>query len=105
MRSGTAFQFHSCRRTLRLLHSSLTASPPVVNLEGAKADYTAVIEMEGALADQRAKALYNRGVATRAAGDLEGAKADWRAVIEMEDAPDEVKRLAEDAIRRMEQDG
>jgi len=36
---------------------------------------------------------------------MEGALADWTAVTQMADAPDGIKRLAGDVIRKMGQDG
>ena len=50
--------------------------------------------MEDAPADQRAKALNNRGVSKGQAGDSEGAIADFNAVIEMEDAPADQRAYA-----------
>jgi tetratricopeptide (TPR) repeat protein len=60
-------------------------------LEQAIADYTAVIEMPDAPAEQKAQALFNRGVAYGLQGDREREIADYTAVIEMPDVPDELK--------------
>jgi len=54
---------------------------------GEVGDYTAVVGMPDAPADQKAQALVNRGVVKGRAGDTAGEIADYTAVVEMPDAP------------------
>ena len=63
-------------------------------MERALADYTAVIDMADAPAEQKAMALVNRGVTHGQRGDIERALADYTAVIDMADAPAEQKAMA-----------
>ena len=58
------------------------------------ADYSAVIEMPDAPAEQKAQALVNRGVTYGKRGDTEKEIADYSAVIQMADAPVEQKANA-----------
>ena len=51
------------------------------------AAYTAVIELPGAPADQRAMAYFYRGITRAQQGDTAGALADYTAVIDLPDAP------------------
>jgi hypothetical protein len=57
--------------------------------DGEMSDYTAVIVLPDAPADQVARALYNRGVSRGQAGDTDGEMFDYTTVIELPDAPDE----------------
>ena len=57
--------------------------------QGAIADYTAVIELEGAPKEPVAEALLGRGVAKGQLDDVQGAIADYTTVIELEGAPKE----------------
>lgn len=70
------------------------------DLEGAKADYTGVIDMTDASPELRAPALNNRALIRVKTGDTDGALADYTAVIEMPDAPRDQK--AEARYRRGE---
>jgi tetratricopeptide (TPR) repeat protein len=63
-------------------------------MERELADYTAVIEMADAPAEERAKALVCRGVTFGQRGDVERELADYTAIIEMADAPAEQKATA-----------
>jgi tetratricopeptide (TPR) repeat protein len=58
------------------------------------ADYTAVVAMPDAPADQRARALVYRGVTHEQQGRLEQAIADYTTVIAMPDAPAEQRAAA-----------
>ena len=58
------------------------------------ADYSAVLEMDDAPVDQKAEALYNRGVTHGQMGNNELAIADFSAVLEMDDAPVDQKAKA-----------
>lgn len=57
------------------------------DVRGELADYTTVIELEGAPEDQVAKALFIRGSTRSENGDAQGAIADYTAIIELEGAP------------------
>ena len=57
--------------------------------EEAIADYTNAIELEGAPAEQVARALYNRGFAYGQRGEAEKEIADYTNAIELEGAPAE----------------
>ncbi|MBI5833692.1 MAG: hypothetical protein HZB16_15435 [Armatimonadetes bacterium] len=57
----------------------------------AVADYSAVVAMADAPAEQRAKALFNRGLSYGQSGDWALAAADYTAVAEMTDAPVELR--------------
>ena len=57
------------------------------DIDGEIADYTAVIELPDASANQVALALYNRGVRRHERGDTDGAIADYTAAIELPNAP------------------
>jgi tetratricopeptide (TPR) repeat protein len=60
---------------------------------GAIADYTAVVELEGAPAQKVAWALVNRGVTKGELGDCEGAITDYTAVVNLMGArPEEVAK-------------
>jgi len=88
-----------------LSKSSKTTDPYILNCRGilyavcgenqkALADYTAVIELQGAPTEQMAKALFNRGVTHGQLGDSEKAIADCTAVIELQGAPTEQMAMA-----------
>ncbi|MDR2430151.1 MAG: hypothetical protein LBD14_04560 [Puniceicoccales bacterium] len=64
------------------------------DLNNALADYTAVIEMKDAPAEQRALALSIRGATYGEKDERDKALADYTAVIEMKDAPVEQRALA-----------
>ncbi len=72
------------------------------NPELALADYTAVIEMEGATADIRAMALYNRALVHDAGADEEQAVDDLNRVIQMAYASGKIKTEARRKLVRME---
>jgi tetratricopeptide (TPR) repeat protein len=55
--------------------------------QGELADYTAVIQLEGASKNQIAKSLVNRGVGKGQLGDAQGELADYTAAIQLEGAP------------------
>jgi hypothetical protein len=61
---------------------------------GAIADYTAVITLPDAPAEQVAAALVNRGFTKGARGDPDGAIDDYTTVIALPDAPADVLELA-----------
>ncbi len=61
---------------------------------GAMADYTAVIKMPDAPAEQEALALYNRGVVKGRSGNALGAIADYTTIIVIPDMPAEQKAMA-----------
>ena len=84
------------RRSKRRRRSSIEVSTygQRGDMEQALADYTAVIDMADAPAEQKAKALVNRGVTFGQRGDMEQALADYTAVIDMADAPAEQKAMA-----------
>ncbi len=56
--------------------------------------WTAIIDAPGISAEDRAKALNNRGVVRREKGELEKAIADYTTVIEMEHAPADEEAIA-----------
>ena len=68
------------------------------------ADFTAVVEIPDAPAEEKGKALVNRGLTKALAGDTPGALADYTAAIEMPDAPAEVKAAAQQGIERLSGD-
>jgi tetratricopeptide (TPR) repeat protein len=63
-------------------------------LEKAIADYSTVIQMSGAPADQRVLALHNRGLTYGRRNELDKAIADFSAVIQIPDAPLDQKVMA-----------
>ena len=80
---------------------SLSASFESANVLAASGDYEAcaealsrIIDMADATAEQKAKALVNRGVTFGQRGDVEQELADYTAVIDMADAPAEQKAQA-----------
>lgn len=71
------------------------------NLEGAIADYTAVVEMKGAPEDVIAMALLNRALAYSRAHDDDKAGEDLDRVLTMEGASKQVIDAAHEKLHRM----
>jgi hypothetical protein len=70
------------------------------------ADYTAVIDMPDAPADQRAMARNNRGAAygkRGQTGDVDREIADYTAVIDMPDAPADQRAWAKVSVESLRQ--
>jgi tetratricopeptide (TPR) repeat protein/Cdc6-like AAA superfamily ATPase len=61
---------------------------------GEIADYTAVMELQGAPPEQVAKALFNRGNTRGQQGDPAGEIADYTKVIDLEDAEPDLQATA-----------
>lgn len=66
---------------------------------GEIADYTLVVEVPGASAETKAKALLSRALAREDSGDNARAIADYKLVVGMPDAPAELKKVAAKALR------
>jgi len=63
-------------------------------LEKDLSDYTAVIERPEAIADIKARALFNRGVTYGKKKQRKKAAADLKAVVKMPDAPEDTRDKA-----------
>ncbi|MBI2189539.1 MAG: hypothetical protein HYU37_20785 [Acidobacteria bacterium] len=71
------------------------------DVEGELADYTAIVEMADAPAQQRATALHNRGVAKGQREDVEGALADFVALRDLSDVPEKIKQEVIEILTRL----
>ena len=60
---------------------------------GEIADYTAVIDLQGAPSNQVARALYRRGLAKGAQGDIAGEIADYSSVVRLQGVAPELVAL------------
>lgn len=92
----------SSRRRAEWLYRRGMRHAKLRDSELALADYTAVIEMEGATADMRAMALCNRALVHDAGADEEQAADDLNSVLEMPDASGKIKTEARRKLVRME---
>ncbi|MDP6443775.1 MAG: hypothetical protein QGG36_30340 [Pirellulaceae bacterium] len=72
------------------------------DLEGAVADYTAVIEMEGAPGDIKIVSQFNRGLAYSTDRRFDEARADLEAVLANPLTPADVKDATRQKLKRME---